>query len=68
MLSVLAICIGACLGALTVFSSFSAEAIGMLGQHRYFPGFSTAALPLFGSLLLTLAGIRTITFFITSSV
>ena len=40
----------------------------MLGQHRYFPGFSTAALHLFGSLLLTLAGIRTITFFITSSV
>ncbi|PKO62206.1 MAG: fluoride efflux transporter CrcB [Betaproteobacteria bacterium HGW-Betaproteobacteria-18] len=55
------------LGALTTFSSFSAEVVGMLGQHRYLLGFGTAALHLFGSLLLTLAGIKTVTFFITSS-
>ncbi|MDD2918407.1 fluoride efflux transporter CrcB [Rhodoferax sp.] len=56
------------LGALTTFSSFSAEVVGMLGQQRYLLGFSTAALHLFGSLLLTLAGIKTVAFFITSSV
>lgn len=56
------------LGALTTFSSFSAEVVGMLGQQRYLLGFGTAALHLFGSLLLTLAGIKTVSFFITSSV
>lgn len=56
------------LGALTTFSSFSAEVVGMLGQERYLLGFGTAALHLFGSLLLTVAGIRTVTLFITSSV
>lgn len=56
------------LGALTTFSSFSAEVVGMLGQQRYLLGFGTAAMHLFGSLLLTLAGIKTATFFITSSV
>ena len=56
------------LGALTTFSSYSAEVVGMLGQQRYLLGLGTAALHLFGSLLLTLAGIRTVTFFITSSV
>jgi len=55
------------LGALTTFSSFSAEVVGMLGQHRYLLGFGTAALHLFGSLLLTLAGIKTASFFITAS-
>ena len=55
------------LGALTTFSSFSAEVVGMLGQQRYLLGFGTAALHLFGSLLLTLAGIRTAAFFITSA-
>ncbi|WP_296495185.1 fluoride efflux transporter CrcB [Rhodoferax sp.] len=55
------------LGALTTFSSFSAEVVGMLGQQRYLLGFGTAAMHLFGSLLLTLAGIKTVTFFVTSS-
>lgn len=55
------------LGALTTFSSFSAEVVGMLGQQRYVLGFSTAALHLFGSLLLTLAGIKTATFFIATN-
>ena len=53
------------LGALTTFSSFSAEVVGMLGQQRYLLGLGTAALHLFGSLLLTVAGIKTATFAIT---
>ncbi|MBK9440435.1 MAG: fluoride efflux transporter CrcB [Comamonadaceae bacterium] len=53
------------LGALTTFSSFSAEVVGMLGQQRYLLGLGTAALHLFGSLLLTIAGIKSATFFIT---
>lgn len=56
------------LGALTTFSSFSAEVVGMLGQQRYLLGFGTASVHLFGSLLLTLAGIKTVAFFVTSSV
>lgn len=56
------------LGALTTFSSFSAEVVGMLGQQRYLLGLGTAAMHLFGSLLLTVAGIKTATFFITSNV
>jgi CrcB protein len=55
------------LGALTTFSSFSAEVVGMLGQQRYLLAFGTAAMHLFGSLLLTVAGIRTATFFIVTS-
>ena len=47
------------LGALTTFSSFSAEIVGMLGQQRYLLAFGTAAMHLFGSLLLTVAGMRT---------
>lgn len=54
------------LGALTTFSSFSAEVVGMLGQQRYVLGFFTAAMHLFGSLLLTVAGIKTATFFIAT--
>ena len=54
------------LGALTTFSSFSAEVVGLLGQQRYLLGLGTAALHLFGSLLLTVAGIKTATFFIAT--
>ena len=50
------------LGALTTFSSFSAEVIGMLGQQRYALAIGTTALHLFGSLALTVAGIRTVVF------
>ena len=55
------------LGALTTFSSFSAEVVGMLGQQRYLLGLGTAAMHLFGSLLLTVAGIKTATFFIATN-
>lgn len=46
------------LGALTTFSSFSAEVVAMLSQERYGLALGTAALHLLGSLLLTVAGIR----------
>lgn len=54
------------LGALTTFSSFSAEVVGMLGQQRYALALGTTAIHLFGSLLLTVAGIQTVTFFIAA--
>lgn len=52
------------LGALTTFSSFSAEVVAMLGQQRYALALGTAALHLMGSLLLTVAGLRSATYFI----
>ena len=51
------------LGALTTFSSFSAEVVGMLMQQRYALALGTAALHLFGSLTLPVAGIWSATFF-----
>ena len=54
------------LGALTTFSSFSAEVVGMLQQQRYGLALGTAALHLFGSLLLTVAGIKTASIFIAT--
>ncbi|MCA0324724.1 MAG: fluoride efflux transporter CrcB [Proteobacteria bacterium] len=47
------------LGALTTFSSFSAEVVQMLLTGHYTRAATTAALHLAGSLLLTVAGIRT---------
>ena len=49
------------LGALTTFSSFSAEVVGMLLQQRYALALGTTAVHLFGSLLLTVAGMGTVT-------
>jgi CrcB protein len=54
------------LGALTTFSSFSAEVVAMLGQQRYALALGTTAVHLLGSLLLTVAGIRSATYFIAS--
>ena len=54
------------LGALTTFSSFSAEVVAMLAQQRYALALGTAALHLFGSLVLTVAGIRTVVFFLAA--
>lgn len=45
------------LGALTTFSSFSAEVVAMLQQARYGLALGTAGLHLAGSLLLTTAGL-----------
>ena len=46
------------LGALTTFSSFSAEVIAMLGQERYALATMTTGLHLGGSLLLTVLGMK----------
>lgn len=45
------------LGALTTFSTFSAEVVSMLMQQRYALALGTAGVHLLGSLLLTVAGI-----------
>jgi len=54
------------LGALTTFSSFSAEVVGMLMQQRYVLALGTATLHLFGSLLLTVIGIWSANFLIAA--
>ena len=47
------------LGALTTFSTFSAEVLGMLQHGRVLLAIGTTSLHLFGSLLLTWLGMRT---------
>ncbi len=47
------------LGALTTFSSFSAEVMAMLSQARYGLAVFTASVHLLGSLALTVAGLKT---------
>lgn len=47
------------LGALTTFSTFSVEVVGMLQQGRWLLAWGTTSLHLLGSLLLTWAGMRT---------
>ncbi len=47
-------------GGLTTFSSFSAEVVLMLRQERVLWAFSTVALHLGGSLLMTFAGFATV--------
>jgi CrcB protein len=51
------------LGALTTFSSFSAEVVSMLMQARYGLALMTASLHLLGSLLLTVLGLQTVALF-----
>lgn len=51
------------LGALTTFSSFSAEVVAMLQQGRYGLAAGTALVHLFGSLALTVLGIKTVALF-----
>jgi fluoride exporter len=48
------------LGALTTFSSFSAEVVGMMTERRYALALGLAALHVLGSLTLTLLGIKTV--------
>jgi fluoride exporter len=52
------------LGALTTFSSFSAEVVTMLSQGRYSLALLTAGLHLFGSLALTVIGIKSASYVI----
>ena len=51
------------LGALTTFSSFSAEVVGMLQQSRLALAAGTAGLHLLGSLALTWLGLKTVSLF-----
>ncbi|ALK87966.1 fluoride efflux transporter CrcB [Limnohabitans sp. 63ED37-2] len=48
------------LGALTTFSSFSAEVVAMLQQGRFALAAGTACLHLLGSLALTMLGLKTV--------
>jgi CrcB protein len=48
------------LGALTTFSSFSAEVVALLQQERYALALGTTSVHLFGSLALTVLGIKTV--------
>ena len=52
------------LGALTTFSSFSAEVVTMLSQGRLGLALATSALHLIGSLLMTLVGLKTVALFL----
>ena len=52
------------LGGLTTFSSFSAEVVTLLQQTRYALAFGTALLHVVGSLLLTIAGYHSATWFL----
>ena len=52
------------LGGLTTFSSFSAEVVGFMLQQRYALAISTALVHVAGSLLMTVAGIKTAAYFI----
>ena len=56
------------LGALTTFSSFSAEVVAMLGQQKYALALGTSALHLLGSLVLTVAGLRTVAYFLAPQI
>ena len=48
------------LGALTTFSSFSAEVVAQLQQARYALALGTTSVHLFGSLALTVLGLKTV--------
>jgi CrcB protein len=54
------------LGALTTFSSFSAEVVDMLMHQRYLLALGTTALHLGGSLALTALGIASASYFIAA--
>lgn len=54
------------LGGLTTFSSFSAEVVVFLMEARYGMAIVTAVLHVLGSLLMTVAGLKTALFFIAN--
>ena len=54
------------LGGLTTFSTFSAEVVTYLLQERYGLAVGVALLHVLGSLLMTVAGIKTVAFFIAA--
>ena len=54
------------LGGLTTFSTFSAEVVACLVQERYGLAAFTALVHVAGSLLMTVAGIKSAAFFVAS--
>ena len=54
------------LGALTTFSTFSAEVVAYLQQGRLLMAAGSSGLHLLGSLALTFAGMKSMTFFIAN--
>jgi len=54
------------LGGLTTFSSFSAEVVGFMLQQRYALAIGTAVVHVAGSLLMTIAGIKSATYLIAN--
>ena len=54
------LCVTGFLGALTTFSTFSAEVVGMLQQGRLALALLTAGIHLLGSLVLTYFGLYTV--------
>jgi len=48
------------MGSLTTFSSFSAEVIAMMTSARWFLALGTIGVHLFGSLILTFLGIKSV--------
>ena len=54
------LCVTGFLGALTTFSTFSAEVVGMLQQGRLVLALFTAGVHLLGSLVLTYLGLYTV--------
>lgn len=54
------------LGALTTFSTFSAEVVTYLQQGRWLMALGSSGLHLLGSLALTFAGMKSMTHFIAS--
>ena len=62
------LCITGFLGALTTFSTFSVEVVGMLQQGRLLLALSTASVHLIGSLLLTYLGLYTVKLITTSPI
>lgn len=54
------------LGGLTTFSTFSAEVVGFLMAERYALALGTACAHVAGSLLLTMAGIKSAMYFIAA--
>ena len=54
------------LGGLTTFSTFSAEVVNFLMTQRYALAMGTALAHMVDSFLMTVAGIKTATFFIAS--
>jgi fluoride exporter len=48
------------MGGLTTFSTFSGEVVALIGRDEYFWALATVGLHVFGSLLLTAAGVLTV--------